>query len=839
MPESQQARPLQNNRLTICAAAIGALAAAATPTSPALAQEDVLEEIVVRGELRSQPGEAVDSVFGFGKPLLETPRSVSSVSGEMIRRFDMRDIDELVALAPGTYTQSFFGVAGSLDIRGTAGESYFRGMRRLDNRGNYPTPIGASSRIDIVRGPASPIFGPAQIGGYMNYTPPSARSVETGELPDGPGGGVELGAGSWNKRTLSAEASGAAALGGREFGYSLYAEREDSGSYYRGSAGLEQTLLQASFDVQTNERLRFEFGGMLHDVDVSEVAGWNRLTQELIDHGIYVTGSPAPLDANGDGRISHAEFDVDGDGYTDHNPFALGLEPGTTAALSPPPAGSNVCRIGDTPVFDCRPELLGLVNPGLTTLDGSQVLVSPDDLIATDVVTLYFDVLADTGGGRWKWKNQLFFESYDNLNQGTYGFSQFHDTWVIENKLAAEARFQPAGATLDLQWSASARYTRFHHASDYSNEYFDRRDLTQPESALDIRWLATELGREFTEYYIGSYLNPGLAALADLSWDNGVGVLAGLRYDSIAAKSRSPLDKLLLPSARHSCLPTAPDCVVVEAENRFGGLSWSLSVNWMSTSGLTPYITASRQSTVIAGQGAELSTANVASGGAYDSSKLLEAGLKGSLFANALYFAAARYRQERTDYTAQAVATNQAVRTEGAELEIRWIPEPRLLFTLSYTRMKAVNLNTLANGGRFSYIGADDVPGIAPEVFYGGALAGIVTRVGEDAARRAGLPRNVLAATGTYNFGGGVAVSASAIDVDAAASGLSGSVILPAYTLLNLGVVVERGPWTFNFTARNVTNERYFRANFPNLYGSVIALPELPRHYRAYLEYRW
>ncbi|MCY3731214.1 MAG: TonB-dependent receptor plug domain-containing protein, partial [Rhodospirillaceae bacterium] len=204
----------------------------------AFAQGNVLEEVVVRGELGSQPGEAVDSVFGFGKSLVETPRSVSSVSRAMIQRFDMRDIDELVALAPGTYTQSFFGVAGSLDIRGTPGESYFRGVRRLDNRGNYPTPIGASSRIDIVRGPASPIFGPAKMGGYMNFTPRSARIEETGALMAQRTGTIELGAGSWNKRTLSAEVGGPGRLGGGEFGYYLYAESEDSGSYYRASASL-------------------------------------------------------------------------------------------------------------------------------------------------------------------------------------------------------------------------------------------------------------------------------------------------------------------------------------------------------------------------------------------------------------------------------------------------------------------------------------------------------------------------------------------------------------------------------------------------------------------------
>ena len=805
----------------------------------ALAQENALEEVVVRGELRSQPGDAVDSVFGFGRSVLETPRSVSSVSGEMIRRFDMRDIDELVALAPGTYTQSFFGVAGSLDIRGTPGESYFRGMRRLDNRGNYPTPIGASSRIDIVRGPASPIFGPAKMGGYMNFTPLTAHVAETDALMSGTTGGIELGAGSWNKRTLSAQVGGPGRLGGRAFGYYLYAESEDSGSYYRDSAGLDQSLVQASFDVDASDRVHLEFGAMLHEVGVTEVAGWNRLTQDLIDRGTYITGSPPPLDANGDGRISHQEFDVDGDGFTDLNPFAPGLVSGTRSSLERPSGNSDVCTIGDTPVFDCHPGLLGLVNPGLATLDGSQVLVSPHDVIETDVVTRYFDVLIDAQGGPWEWKNQLFYEAYDNFNQATYGFSQFHDTWVVEDKLVAHATYRPPGATVDVQWSPSLRYTNFHHASDYTNEYFDRRDLTRPESSLDTRWLATELGRDYTEYYIGDYLNLGVAGLADITWDNGFGVLAGLRYDVIDMESRAPLDKLLLPSSNHMCLPSAPGCVVTEAADTVSGLSWNLSLSWVSDNGLTPYLTASRQSTVIAGQGAELSTANVLGGGAFDSSDLLEAGLKGSLFANALYFAAARFRQERTDYNAQSIVTNQATRTDGVEFEMRWIPGPRLLFTLSYTDMEAINLNTLANGGRYSYIGAEDIPAIAPQAFYGGALGGIVVRDGEDAARRAGMPRNVLAVTGTYNFGNGLAFSASAVDVDSVASGLSGSVVLPAYTLLNLGVVLDRGPWTFNVTARNITDERYFRANFPNLYGSVIALPELPRHYRAYLEYRW
>ena len=74
-----------------------------------------IEEIVVEGSLRSLPKEDVGSVFGFDKTLLETPRSASTISSEQMNRFDMRDIDELIALAPGTFHPIVFwcrGVSG-------------------------------------------------------------------------------------------------------------------------------------------------------------------------------------------------------------------------------------------------------------------------------------------------------------------------------------------------------------------------------------------------------------------------------------------------------------------------------------------------------------------------------------------------------------------------------------------------------------------------------------------------------------------------------------------------------------------------------------------------------
>ena len=620
-----------------------ALLAAFAWVSGAAAQESAggpVEEVVVVGDLGSLPDEDVQSVFGFGKSLLYTPRSASTVSEEMMARFDMRDIDELIAVAPGSFTQSFFGVAGSLDIRGTPGETYFRGVRRLDNPGNYPTPIGASDRIDIVRGPASPIYGPAKIGGYLNFNPKSARVEETGGFADGATGAVGLASGSWDKRILTAEVGGPAALGNRDIGYYLYTEFENSGSYYRNS-GVRQTLLQASLHANAGERLNLEFGGMYHEYTGNQIAGWNRLTQELVDHGTYVTGRPLPLDTDGDGMISHQEFDIDGDGFTDLNPFAAGLVPGSRDALDPGVPGDGVCSIGATSVFGCTPELLGLVNVGQATLDGSQVLVAPDDVVANDVLTLYFDAVLSPVAGGWEWTNQLFYEAYDNLNENAYGFSQFHDTWVIEDKLVAASSWRTGGASVSVQLSPSLRYTNFDHGDDYTNEYFDRRDLTGPSGPLDARLLATRIDGDYTEYYIGDYLDLGLAALADVTWDNGFSALAGVRYDTIDMESRQPVEKLLLASSNNFCAPPDDSCVRVAAADRFGGFSWTLSIGYDSRPGLVPYATVSRQSTVIAGQGAEITTANIAGGGAFDVSRLNEIGLKGSLLNNSLYFALA------------------------------------------------------------------------------------------------------------------------------------------------------------------------------------------------------
>lgn len=791
-----------------------------------------MEEIVVKGDLGSLPGENVQSVFGFNKSVLETPRSVSTISEEMMERFNMQDIDELVALAPGSFTQSFFGVAGGLDVRGTPGETYFRGVRRLDNPGNYPTPIGASDRIDIVRGPASPIYGPSKIGGYLNFNPKSARIEETGQYIPEQTGALSFTTGSWDKSAITAEVGGPGKLGDQEFGYYVYGEVENSGSYYDNSA-VDQNLFQVSIDMDLSDNIRLQFGGMWHDYSGNQIAGWNRITQELIDDGIYTTGLAQPLDVDGDGRISHQEFDTDGDGFTNLNPFRFdflsGAPGGALLPGSPETIDELEILVGDL-------SALALVNPGVAQIKGNQVLVTPEDLLENTVTTLYFDIIVTTEGD-WEWKNQLFYEEYQNENENAYGFSQYHDSWVIEDKLVISKTFQMDSMTASVQISPSIRHTDFDHADDYTNEYFDRRDLTRESTPLDRRLLSTTIDDDYTEFYVGEYTNLGFAVMGDFVFDNGFSALLGVRYDTIDVESRQPSNQLLFASSNNFCPPPG-GCENAEADDTVDGTSWTVSLSYETDFGLIPYITASEQSTMIVGQGAEAVTSNITSGGIFDQSELQEVGLKGSLLDNSLYFAVSVYKQERTDFSAQSIVTNQTTETEGAEVEVRWVVNENLLLTFGYSNIEVTNLNTEQNGYRFSFIGCDDLPNIPCHLLYGGTLGGNISAA-PSGSKRAGMPEDIYSLTATYDFGNGFAVNGSIIDVEETASGFSNSVILPEYTLVNLGFSYETENWLVSVSGKNLTDERYFRSNFPNLFGGTIVLPELPRHYNARLQYRF
>ena len=70
-------------------------------------------------------------------------------------------------------------------------------------------------------------------------------------------------------------------------------------------------------------------------------------------------------------------------------------------------------------------------------------------------------------------------------------------------------------------------------------------------------------------------------------------------------------------------------------------------------------------------------------------------------------------------------------------------------------------------------------------------------------------------------------------------SGFSQAVKLPSYTLLNASIYYENQNWKVGLQGKNLTDETYFRSNFPDLFGSSVVLPELPRSYLVSASYKF
>jgi iron complex outermembrane receptor protein len=56
---------------------------------------------------------------------------------------------------------------------------------------------------------------------------------------------------------------------------------------------------------------------------------------------------------------------------------------------------------------------------------------------------------------------------------------------------------------------------------------------------------------------------------------------------------------------------------------------------------------------------------------------------------------------------------------------------------------------------------------------------------------------------------------------------------------VDLGLSFDTDHWGFRVNVKNALNQKYFRANFVELYASQNVLPELPRSFQAAVKYKF
>ncbi|OYW78644.1 MAG: hypothetical protein B7Z26_09450, partial [Asticcacaulis sp. 32-58-5] len=219
---------------------LGLTALSGLISAPVLAQEatedDAVTEVVVTGA-RDLAGvkqkRSTSSVFGIDKPLVDTPRAVTEISDKLLSRYSIKSVYDFTAVAAGTYTGSYFGVPGSLNIRGTMADNYYNGFQGLSNFANYPTPVDATSSIEIVRGPTSPVYGAGQVGGFMNFIPKTGYGEGTKYVSE-LGGDASITIGSYGEKVVTGNLSVPVDWKGNSAGLHIFAKAEDSDSFYKG-----------------------------------------------------------------------------------------------------------------------------------------------------------------------------------------------------------------------------------------------------------------------------------------------------------------------------------------------------------------------------------------------------------------------------------------------------------------------------------------------------------------------------------------------------------------------------------------------------------------------------
>ncbi len=781
-------------------------AQSAPPAPPAAGEVVQLEKLdVVESDLANLlPTTPVGTLFGPAMLPAEVPSSFSTVSANTIDRYGIRSTRDLISIVPGTFTPSNYGIDGGVKIRGEDGEIYFRGFRKLQNTALFPTPLGATQQIDVVRGPASAVFGPSRNSGYLNFVPKSAASEYlTGAAK--PFGKVTVTAGSFDYYKASLEYGTPLGKDGAAGSAFLYVEGLDAKSFYHNDYD-QSVLVQGSFDLNLSKKWTGQTGFMYYDWEGKNNIGWNRVTQDLINKGTYVTGQPVNINGydgvNGP-TLTPSDFSIaSGNPGQNGQPFQYGSNFRVFYPFGAiPPDDPN--SPGDS--------LWRLTSTGTTQLDRASTLVDSIDFVWVDNLTAYADAVYRSDGGH-VFKNQVFFDTYESKNYASYGFSGYFDSYVLEDRASLEFKSDLGPVAANTVAGVSVRYYDGTGLNAFGQgmQHADRRDLSIGATPNDRLISAFGGVRSWSFDDESNYWNYGAFVQSDLDLPGGFGALAGLRYDLFDVETVSN-----------------GDFSVGAADDTQGALSGSIGLNYKAPLGLIPYVSYSHSAYLLNdSNGGTFDQALVASGDYLQDAEMFEVGIKGVFLDKTLFATLAAYQQNRS--RADALGNPVELESQGIETELRYAPTRSFSLTAAATWQKTVqkDINTFV---RVPLEEVEDLLGtdIDPADYYGGVVESTAEFLGfPEEFEAPGQPDKVLSLYGTYITPINLGVTLGGTYVPEVNAGYFGHVKLPSYVLVNASVFYTYQNWEITLRVRNVTNEKYFTPQV--FWDDLLVLPSEP-----------
>jgi iron complex outermembrane recepter protein len=774
---------------------------------PLVAEEDadifVLDEMMVMAAaddlFEILPTRTSSSTYGTSRFLEDTPRSVTLIESATSELFGIQTVNDFVAVTPGSFTGNYFGVPGSLDVRGERADNFFRGFRRIENRGNFPTNISSTDYVEILRGPPPPIYGGGKVGGILNYIPKTARS-NTAKYIEEPIGVTKVTVGTYGKLLGSIEYGLPFEMGGKQSGAYFFVQAEDSDHYYNDIYN-ESFLFQAAFDTELSDAITLEYGLMIQLADLNQSLGWNRVTQDLIDSegGLYLSGqSGLFLDSSGDGFLQPAEIsDYALEQFAFASPFPYGaLSDNQKAAFALDPSTVKYTKISH-----------------------HEVQVEPIDFSKSDVYTAYFDVTVAMDNGM-TFKNQSFYDDMDHTKYSSYGFTADYDAYAFENKstLLWQNEFEN-NFVLNNMVGLSYRYSDGEERESRGRGYqvLDRRDISMPATPND-RFEGAHTGTGAVPYnwvQIGDFSDLGLFGLIDGSGSGPLGFILSARYDEYDAETYG----------------TDTSGVYGTAKDTESAFTYNGSVIFNFNKDVNAYVTYAESTYLELGQGGMIARTNIGDGIWTQDSKLTEIGLKGTLAERRLFASAAYYEQEKTSFN-NLSGSFDFYESEGVELEMRYAPTKTISIIGTATFQETRILNTPF------FLGIPPATlGLDPALVYGGRFVGLGGILGIESPIISPTPEEVISLNATYTSPAGWGISLGGTYVSSFYSGYAQEILLPSYLLTRGALFYNTGDWSFRLNANNMFDEKYYNPQF--LFWDVFISPSVGPTFELTTTYNW
>jgi iron complex outermembrane receptor protein len=152
-------------------AATGMVAISLLPAAAQAAAADSDDTIVVKGD---RSATVASSGTKSDVPLAETPQSVSVIDASTIAELGIQNLNQALRYVAGVTPETRGSSAEVYDqfkLRGFDAPVYLDGLKMFSSGSGYATPqvdMSRLDRIEVVKGPASALYGSSSPGGFVN-----------------------------------------------------------------------------------------------------------------------------------------------------------------------------------------------------------------------------------------------------------------------------------------------------------------------------------------------------------------------------------------------------------------------------------------------------------------------------------------------------------------------------------------------------------------------------------------------------------------------------------------------------------------------------------------------